>query len=255
MHYVPNNIHTSYESLDPRSHVLTPWSRVFLEKLTVPQLVKNFPAFYGTRRFVTAFTSAHHLSLSWASLIQSMPPYPTSWRSIRILSSHLCLGLPSGLVPSGFPTKTLYAPLLSPIHATCPAHLILLSFITQTIFGEKNRPLSSSLCSFLYSPITSSLLCPRILLSTLFSNTLSLALNVGDQVAHPYKTTKEPATLRSFYLFLYIFLWLYFWDTGNNWGSQENSYLSCNPDINYCRDAHINSGRMLGYWTLHGGVW
>jgi hypothetical protein len=38
-----------------------------LQKLTVPQLVKKFPAFYGTRRFITAFTSACHLSLSWAS--------------------------------------------------------------------------------------------------------------------------------------------------------------------------------------------
>jgi hypothetical protein len=45
---------------------LTPWSRVLLEKLTGHQLVKKFPAFYGTRRFITAFTRAHHLSLSWA---------------------------------------------------------------------------------------------------------------------------------------------------------------------------------------------
>jgi hypothetical protein len=43
---------------------LTPWSRVLLEKLTGRQLVKKFPAFYGTRRFITAFTRARHLSLS-----------------------------------------------------------------------------------------------------------------------------------------------------------------------------------------------
>ena len=98
----------------------TPWSRVLLGKLTSSQLVKKFPTFYGTLRFITAFTSACHLSLSWATLIQSMPPHPTSWRSIFILSSHLRLGLPSGLFPSGFPTKTLITLLLSPIRATCP---------------------------------------------------------------------------------------------------------------------------------------
>ena len=60
------------------SYILNPWSRVFLVKLTVSQPVKNFPAFYATRRFITAFTSARHLSLSQASSIQSIPTHPTS---------------------------------------------------------------------------------------------------------------------------------------------------------------------------------
>ena len=77
--------------------ILTPWCRVLLEKLTGLQLVKKFPAFHGTRRFITAPTSVCHLSLSWAHPIQSIYPHPTSWRSILILSTHLCLGLPSGL--------------------------------------------------------------------------------------------------------------------------------------------------------------
>jgi hypothetical protein len=51
--------------------LFTPWSRVLLEKLTGFQLVKKLPTFYGTQRFITAFTSAHHLSLSSASSIQS----------------------------------------------------------------------------------------------------------------------------------------------------------------------------------------
>jgi len=106
------------------SYLLTPWSRVLLEKLTGLQLVKKFPAFYGTQSFITALTSARHLSLSWPSSIQSIIPHPTSWRPILILSSNLRLGLPSGLLSSSFPTKTLYTPVPFPIRATCPAHLI-----------------------------------------------------------------------------------------------------------------------------------
>ena len=64
---------------------LTPWCRVLLEKLTGLQLVKKFPAFHGTRRLITALTNVRHLSLSWASPIQSIYPHPTSWRSILIL--------------------------------------------------------------------------------------------------------------------------------------------------------------------------
>ena len=44
-------------------YLLSPRSRVILEKLTGSQLVKKFPAFYGNRRFITAFTSVRHLSL------------------------------------------------------------------------------------------------------------------------------------------------------------------------------------------------
>ena len=52
--------------------LITPWCRVLLEKLTGLQLVNKFPAFHGTRRFITALTSVRHLSLSWASPIQSI---------------------------------------------------------------------------------------------------------------------------------------------------------------------------------------
>jgi len=77
---------------------LTPRSRVFLEKLTVPQLVNKFPSFYGTRKFITVFTTVRHLSLSWARSIQSMAPTPTiSWRTILIWSSNHHIGLPNAL--------------------------------------------------------------------------------------------------------------------------------------------------------------
>jgi len=66
------------------------------------------------------------LILSWARCILSIPSHPISLRFILILPFHLHLGLPIGLFPSGFLTKILYTFLISPMHATCPTHLILL---------------------------------------------------------------------------------------------------------------------------------
>ena len=74
------------------------------------------------------FTTALHLSLSSTTSKSSScpPPHHTSWTPILILSSHLRLGFPRGLSPSGLPTKTLSVPLLSLIRSTYPVHLSLL---------------------------------------------------------------------------------------------------------------------------------
>jgi len=140
------------------SYLFTPWGTVFLEKWKFLSLVKKFPAFHGTRRFITTFERDRHLSLSAASSIQS-------------ISTHPCPEDPSKwFFPSRFPTKTLYTSLLFPECSTRPAHHILLDLITQTTWGYEYR---SSLCSFLHSPINSFLLGPNILLYTLFSKTFS----------------------------------------------------------------------------------
>ena len=108
------------------TYLLTPWCRVLLEKLTGLQPVKKFPTFHGTRSYITAPTTIHHLSLSWASPIQSIYPHPTSWRSILILSTHLCLGLPSGSLPPPTPRRPYTPPSTHPY----VAHVQPISFFS-----------------------------------------------------------------------------------------------------------------------------
>jgi len=87
-----------------------------------------------------------------------------------------------------FLTKPLYTPLLLPTRVTRSV-LILLDLISRIIFTKDYISLNSSSCSFLYSPVTSSLFGPNILFNILLSNTLSLSSfpSVSDQVLHPFK--------------------------------------------------------------------
>jgi hypothetical protein len=113
--------------------ILTPWSRVLHAKPTGFQLAKKFPAFYGTRRFLTAFTSARHFLKMHLNIILPSTPGSPKW---------------SLFLRSPPPQKeTLYTCDLSPVRATCPAHLIP-DFITRTISGEQYRSFSSRYAAF-----------------------------------------------------------------------------------------------------------
>ena len=112
-------------SVSPLSH------SELLEKPTGYQLVNIFPAIYGTRRFITALTSACHLSLFWARSIQSIPPHST------LIFSHLHLCLPSGLFPSDFPTKTLYTSLYTCIYLVYVLHAPPISLIVRSVDDSK----------------------------------------------------------------------------------------------------------------------
>ena len=123
------------------------------------------------------------------SQINPVPaPHPTTWRSISILAFHQCLGLPSCLCSSTFSHQTLYAPLTHTCCMNIPPHSSSVDHPNSIWWRVQIK--SSSLHSFLHSPVTSSLLGPNILLSALFSNSLRLifSLNVRDPISHPYKT-------------------------------------------------------------------
>ena len=123
-----NNLSLHKSFTRPTSE-LTTWGRVLLKKITDPQ----FPSCYGTQRFITTFTRARLLSLFRAGSIQSMPPHSTSWMSILMLSWFFQVVS----FPQVSPPKPCIH--LSPIRATCSAHLILLYLITGIIFGDECR--------------------------------------------------------------------------------------------------------------------
>jgi hypothetical protein len=107
-----NRAQTVFACLTSFLPYLRSWA--LLEKPPIVQPLKNFPTFYGTRRFIAVFRRALHWSLSWARSIQSIPSHPLYIRSILILSTGLRLDLPSGLFPSGFTTDILYEFQFSP---------------------------------------------------------------------------------------------------------------------------------------------
>jgi hypothetical protein len=101
-----------------------------------------------------------------------------------------------------FPPKSYMRSCSPPAcYMPCPSHPPWLNLVITR--GEVYKLRSSSLCSFL-QPITSSLFHPNMLLSTLFSNTLSLcrSLNVGDQVSFPHRTTGKIIVL---YIIIFTF--------------------------------------------------
>jgi hypothetical protein len=110
---------------------------------------------------------------------------------IILISSHLCLGIPSGFFPPRFPNKTLCAPHLYLIHSTRPANFIIIDLKTR-ISGEDYKSWSFSLYSHFHSRYLSPL-GPNIFLSAIFSNTLwpCSSLIMTDRMPRPHTTTDK----------------------------------------------------------------
>lgn len=100
--------------------------------LTDPQLVRQFPAFYETHRFITMLTTACRLSISWAWSIQCMAPH-----LLLMVFFHLCPSFLWSLFASGFPQKPYMHPLLSPTHATGTLFDV---YLTSDMFWFNNHP-------------------------------------------------------------------------------------------------------------------
>ena len=92
------------------TYLLTPWSRVFLEKLTGFQLVKKFPAFYGTRI---------HKRTSTVPILNQLGPVHTS--TTYFLKIHLNIILLS-TPGSPKPSLSLRFPHQSPVYAFLLPH-------------------------------------------------------------------------------------------------------------------------------------
>ena len=107
------------------TNLLTSGSIVILEKLTVPQSVKNFPTFHENQRFITMFPTACHLSLI---LGQINPVHNTLLYTFKICFNIILqsvLKIFTWFFVSGFATKTLCAFLFFPTLNTYLTHLIL----------------------------------------------------------------------------------------------------------------------------------
>ena len=131
-----------------------------------------------------------HVPTTWPIRSQSDPVHVSGSHILKIdlnIILPFTAVFPFGLIPPGFPTRTMYAPPLSPITAPFRSHLILLDLINRIIFCKEFKSLSSTLYSFINSPVSSSLLgqySPQHPILQPLS--LRSSLNMSDQVTYPY---------------------------------------------------------------------
>jgi hypothetical protein len=124
-------------------------------KVTVLNPWKKFPACYGTRRFITVFTTARHLSISWGRWPQSTTSHPT-------FKIHFNSTLPFPRTSSRWPLAFVFLhhnfAYISLTRTTVPSHLILLDLIAGNDVWRREQitklliiNFPSTLLSFPYS--------------------------------------------------------------------------------------------------------
>jgi len=171
-------------------------------------LLKKFPAFNGTREFVTAFTRACQRSRSWPRPMQSIFPS-------HFLEIHFNIILPS--TPGSFKWSLFFGSSnQSCLPLSCPhtCHMIRLSH--SSCFDHSNNiwwGVQIIKLFFMYIllhfSVTSSFLEPTIFLSTILSNTLSLC-----SCLCAWKNDSAPMILRVLWLQFVVDYKLIFYKMG-----------------------------------------
>ena len=181
------------EAADPRLRSRGQWDRCFALTHSFTHSMEQNPSWEANR-----FSASQEIPLIlWNPKVHyrnhTCPPHvpvlnqldPVHAPTSHLLNIHLNIILPSMPVSSKW-SISLRFPHQNPVYASplshmCykPIHFILFDLIARIILGEDYGSLSSSLCSFLLSPVTSSFLGPNILLNTLFSNIFSLCSSLS----------------------------------------------------------------------------
>jgi hypothetical protein len=150
------------------SGILLTWFNHSLSPQKTPNSLEQSPSSEANSHSICQEMSC----LLWKPKVHSLPysqqlaagPYPEPdenilrLSTILILSSHLRLDLSNLFFPSGYSTKILCDLLFSSMHSTCSTHLLVLNLMTLVTVGETYKLWSSSLCSPLHLPFTSSFL-------------------------------------------------------------------------------------------------
>jgi hypothetical protein len=202
-------------------------NRVFVANLIVAQLVKKIAYFLSDLKVHCHVNRIPPLDpiLSQISSIHALTPHFFE-SSFNIILSYMPGSTKWALLFS-FHFNIVNPFFMSHMHATCPAHHILLDSITLIMSCEGNKFQCSSLCNFLHPPVASCPLGKSIPHNTLFSNTLSVfsSLKLRDQVSHPCKSIMVQSPKKVVVAeFILLSLYMPGWSKGNH--KETQSYLA-----------------------------
>jgi hypothetical protein len=122
-----------YRRVTLKYYLLTPRSRILLEKLTGFATSPEIPHYFMEPESSLPYSKVSD-TCPYPSPLHPVPIIPSHFPKIHLnIIPHLLLVLPSGLFPSGFPTKTMCTPLPFPIRAPFPIQNVQILSVSNTI--------------------------------------------------------------------------------------------------------------------------